>query len=157
MNYFLYFFDTFLSPTGSFPYVHYLWLTMGVMLLLLELMVPGLFFFISFAIGCCLAALSGWLQHPLITQFIIGLLGSGVSFFILSSSFAGKRKHTLRTNTQALINREAFVTKTIINMGVGEVLIGRELWPAISEAKVTLLPGTHVMVVKIVGNKVSVR
>ena len=137
--------------------IGYLWLIMGIVLLILELTTPGLFFFISFAIGCGIAALFAFLGLSFIVQSLGGLVASGIACWIMRSYFVTKKHATFKTNIDALMHQTGIVTITIEPKKAGRVKIRGEEWPAVVEEPKILQIGTSVTVIRIDGNKVIVK
>jgi len=131
------------------------WLISGLVLLLIELVTPGLFFFISFAFGCLFGAFAAWLGYPFGVQASIALA-------VAIIQFSGMRR-TLRrftdsvqvpTNTQALLGKRAVVTALITPLQNGAVKVGSEVWAASSEFNCSV--GSVVKVQRVEGNRVVV-
>lgn len=137
-------------------YLGYFWLIIAVILLLSEVTTPGLFFFIAFAVGSCVAAIIAFLGYSLFSQCLIGLGVSLVSFFILRYFFASRgRNKFIRTNTEAIVGKSGVVIKQIKPHGVGLVKVEGEVWSA--ESDQVIGEGLVVIVVNVRGNRVIVK
>lgn len=125
------------------------WSVAVFIFLLIELGHPGLFFFLSFALGA-LAALvvSFWFALP-----IQGLLFFGISFisFLLLSAIARKKSSSLHpTNVQALIGKRAIVIKEIQENNAGQVFIDGQYWSA-RAAHGSIAQGSTVVITAVKG------
>lgn len=140
---------------------YYLWLIIGLVLLMLEVGTPGLFYFISFACGSFAASLSAYLGHTFEMQCATALGISIVSFFIMRSYFVQSKKHgaktTAKTNIDALIGKQATVLDVIEPHKIGRVKVHNEEWPAFVQENMVLQKGTLVTVAAIQGNKLLVK
>lgn len=138
--------------------VGYLWLIAAIILLLFELGAPGLFFFISFSIGCLGGALLAFLGMHLYVQIVGALALSIIGFFGLKKLFLQrKNRPKFKTNIDALIGKTGIVIKTIEPQKTGKVRIGGERWTALAHEPVILQENTVVTVVNVRGNKVIVK
>ncbi len=135
----------------------YLWLIAAIFFLLLELSAPGLFFFISFSIGCIIASLFAFLGFSSTTQVVIAVTASILGFLILKKLFLQKNKSRHKTNIDALVGRTAVVIKTIEPQKAGKVRVGGEKWTAASQKNIILQENTVVTIVKVKGNKLIVK
>jgi membrane protein implicated in regulation of membrane protease activity len=137
-------------------YGGYLWLSAALVLLLLELGSPGLFFFLSFAVGCALAALGAFIGVSFIFQCLACIIASVVTLLTLRYYFAGHQQHKSKTNTDALVGHIALVTEPIGVHEPGRVKVRGEEWVAICVTSSGLQRNTLVKVVRIEGNKLVV-
>jgi len=132
-----------------------LWVVAGLVLLLVELNFPGLFFFVSFAFGCLFGAFGAWLGYSLATQFIIVLIVSLIQFNAMRRLL---RRYTesvqIPTNMQALLGKRAVVIEPISAHKTGAVKIAGELWAA--SAPYECPEGSVVKVLRVEGNRVVV-
>ncbi|MDQ5890528.1 MAG: hypothetical protein QG604_402 [Candidatus Dependentiae bacterium] len=132
-----------------------LWLISGVVLLLVELMTPGLFFFISFAFGCLFGALAAWLGYSFAIQATSALVVALIQFNGMRRSLR-QFTNTVQapTNTQALLGKRTVVITAITPHSNGTVKVGGETWTASSEF--TCAVGSVVKVLRVEGNRVIV-
>jgi len=139
--------------------VGFLWLYAAMFLMGLELLAPGLFFFVAFSCGAVCASIAAFCGCSIVIQFLIALLGSIASFIAIKIIFATHKSKNLdnKTNTDALIGLEAIVVEAISVNQSGTVKVKRELWGAILKDGTILQVGTTVKVVDIQGNKLVVR
>jgi len=132
-----------------------LWLSAGLLLLLIELAVPGLFFFISFALGSVFGALAAWLGYSFLFQSGIAI---GVALIQFNAMRRALRQFTQSvqapTNTHALLGKRGVVTEAIAAHKPGLVKIGGEAWSASSEFNCDV--DSVVKVLRVEGNKVVV-
>ncbi|KKQ32704.1 MAG: hypothetical protein US49_C0006G0155 [candidate division TM6 bacterium GW2011_GWF2_37_49] len=151
-----FFSEVFSDPTAI---MGYFWLIAALILLLLEMTTPGLFFFVAFAFGAICAAIAAFLGVSLPFQMWISVFGGVVSFFILKHLFLSKKitHHGLKTNTEGLIGQDGLVIETINPHQPGVIKVKSELWGAVLQDGSSLQKGTQVKVVGIHGNKLVVR
>ncbi len=136
----------------------YVWLSAGVFFLLLELLATGLLFFFPFTFGCVIAGGAAYYGFSIITQCVLFLVLSAISFFVLQYYFGkGGQFSSVPTNTDALINKIGVVTKTIEPQGTGRVKIKGEEWPAESRDQIMLQKGTYIHVTEVRGTKLVVK
>jgi membrane protein implicated in regulation of membrane protease activity len=69
----------------------YFWLIAALVLLMLEMTTPGLFFFVAFACGAICAAIAAVFGLSLPWQMWISVFGGVVCFFILKHLFLSKK------------------------------------------------------------------
>jgi membrane protein implicated in regulation of membrane protease activity len=138
-------------------YLGYAWLITGILLLSLEVSTPGLFYFISFAIGSCCAALAAFLDYAFEIQCAVAIVTALLSLWIMRSCIkTTSSKVLLKTNSDALVGQQAVVINVIEPHKKGRVKVNGEEWPAIAQGGVILQKGTLVTIVAIEGNKLLV-
>jgi membrane protein implicated in regulation of membrane protease activity len=135
----------------------FVWLIIGIAFLFLEIGVPGLFFFIAFAIGSCGTALCSLFIPSLTLQCLLFLILSGITFLSMRNYVHAHQTHGVRTNVHALIGKQGTVTKKIDRDSLGRVKVGGEEWNAHTLDNQTLQRGTSVIVVQVKGNHVTVK
>jgi membrane protein implicated in regulation of membrane protease activity len=138
-------------------YLGYIWLIAGLIFLLLEVGTPGLFFFVSLALGSFVGAITAFIGHSIMMQCWSAVIGSLFCFFILKNIFANKQQPGHKTNIQALIGKTAIIIESIEPNKAGRIKIKGEEWPATNDQKMTLPLGKTVTIIRIEGNKVVVR
>lgn len=139
-------------------YLGYVWLIVSVIFLLLEVGTPGLFFFLSFAIGCSFAAIAAFFELSIFIQCITAIVMSLVAFAFIRTYFSAAKLPQTKTNTDALIGQQAMVIDVIEPHKVGRVKIKGEEWPAVShEDNVILQKGTLVKIIRVEGNRIIVK
>lgn len=159
------FFDSLLS--GNFPYLlasymGYIWLIIAIALLFAELNTPGLFFFLSFTVGAICSAVLAFMGYSIITQCVVGLVVSIMTFFFLRKYLKSKKMSDVmygpaHTNIDALVGKNGVVIEQIKPSGKGLVKVGSELWRARCEGQEVLGKGTTVVVLRIEGNTLIVK
>ncbi len=139
----------------------YTWLVLSIAFLLAEIGTPGLFFFVSFAIGCITAAIAAFIGFSLIIQCVTAVIALCLSFYVMRRLFAKKTTtQTLKTNIEALAHKTGIVIKTIEPHKTGKVKVGGEIWTAQAEEAEhprTIEKNTVITVVKIQGNRLIVK
>lgn len=146
----------FLDP----DHIVYFWLVLAIFFLLIELSSPGLFFFISFCIGSCFAALACLFNLSLGLQIISAIITSIISFFIFRyylKNFFDKNKNYAKSNVDALVGQKGIVTQVIDPNKPGLVNVNGEIWSGQTEEHNILQVGTIVKVIGVKGNRVIVK
>ena len=143
-------------------YLGYAWLLVALAFLFAELGTPGLFFFVSFAIGALFAAALAFVGYSLVIQCVAGLIVAVGSFFLIRRYLVKKKFSQVlygpsETNIDALVSSVGVVTEAIRFHHRGRVKVGREEWPALGQDGIAFEKGTVVKVLKISGNTVVVK
>lgn len=137
--------------------IFYFWIVVGLIFLLIEIGHPGLFLFLSFAIGAGVTAVLSLYNSSFSVHCLTFLGVTFVAFMLLSRWLAKKEKaHGHRTNVYALLAKRAIVTKTIAVDAIGYVKIGGEVWAASSVHNDEIKQGVAVKVVAIKGARLVV-
>ncbi len=132
------------------------WLLSAMVLMLIELATPGVFFFISFAFGALFGALAAALNYSLMVQCSIALLVSVIQFFSMRRTLKRFTNSThTPTNVHALVGQRGIVVQPLAPGLLGQVKIGGERWAAESQEKIKAQ--TWVQVLRIAGNRVIVK
>jgi membrane protein implicated in regulation of membrane protease activity len=134
------------------------WLTVLVVLVIIELLTMGLTT-IWFAGGALVAAVVSLFQAPLVLQVILFLIVSAVLlFFTRPIAVKYFNKDRVRTNAESLVGRQAIVISEIDNLqGIGQVNVGGMEWSAKTSVDgITLPVGTVATVLAISGVKLVV-
>lgn len=138
-------------------HIGYIWLIVSLIFLFVELSTPGLFFFITFAIGCVFAAVIGFAGYSFVMQCLALLLGFILSFILLKR-FVGKRdSKRVPTNVNALVGKKGVVIKTISTPSGGLVKVGGEIWSAQSIDEIEIVKDQKIEVVSVRGNRLIVK
>ena len=136
-----------------------LWIVVGVILLALEIFIPG-FFVACLGMAFLVTAVPAFFGGNVKLQIVIFSLASIVIFFGLRPFFLkylSPDKHTTRTNTDALIGRIGVVLEAIDpNTYSGRVKVGGEDWRAISNSEKAIAVGEKIVVTKVDGTKLFV-
>lgn len=140
----------------------YTWLIAAILLLLLEVGVPGLFFFMSFALGSAAASVCAFLDLSLYIQCTVAIVSSALCLSVLKYIASHKKlithvstKHA-HTNTDALIGEQALVTVAIEARTPGRIKVKGDEWTAVSLHGTAFHQGSIVTIVRIEGNKLIV-
>jgi len=144
----------------SFVNFTVMWLLVGIVLVLIELAMPGLFFFLSFAFGSLFGAIASFIGYSLLVQCFVVLLVSLIQFNSMRRvlrRFNEVKAEQGETNMQGLIGRVAHVVRAIIPPNHGYVKIGGEEWAAEHVNQELIEKDTQVRVVRVVGNRVIVK
>jgi len=144
-----------------FDYMGYLWLIIAISFLFLELATPGLFFFVSFALGSLCAAGLAFLGYSFTVQAVIWLLISLLLFFVLRKYLQLSNRSEVmyasgQTNIDALSGMVGVVVQAITPQKKGLVKVGGELWRASAHKKEVLEKGCWVKVLGVQGNSLVV-
>lgn len=135
-----------------------IWLIILVLLVVIELLTMGLTT-VWFAGGALVATLASLIGLPLVIQFILFLVVSGLLlFFTRPIAVKYFNKDRVRTNAESLVGRQAIVISEIDNLqGIGQVNVGGMEWSARTrDENVTLPVGAVVVVLAIDGVKLIV-
>ncbi len=135
-----------------------IWFIISFALVALELVWPGFFFFLSFAIGAIFSAISSFFGFSLEAQMLLFLSMTAVSFLILRKWVKQDMKEAIsQTNVYALVGRQGVVIQDIEIARKGLVRINGEVWSAIaSQPEAFYAKGTFVEIVDIKGVNVIV-
>jgi membrane protein implicated in regulation of membrane protease activity len=131
------------------------WIIVAIVLVVVEIMTPGAFFFACIGIGALAAGLVA-LFAPAWATWIVFVLVALVAIYsirpIVRKLFktAGKK-----SNADALVGQKAWVTESITPPNLGMVKADGELWRA--EAEGPILKDTWVMVVSVKGTRLEVK
>ena len=134
--------DRLLAAVKDFLRPEVIWGLVGIILLLLELAMPGLIIFF-FGIGACIVALVCLLiDIPLNLQLLIFIVCSVVSLLALRKWLRGMflghvtSKQDLKQNLSEFIGERAVVTSTIIPKSGGRVELHGTTWQAQAEEEI---------------------
>lgn len=150
-------FETIYTLFTNTTYLGYIWLIVGLLLLLLEVGTPGLFFFLSLAVGAFAASITAFLGVCIHIECIIAVCISLITLLMLKKYAKTAVTPTHKTNIDALINQEAVVVETIEPRKAGRVKIKGEEWPAISQPGFIHHKGSIVFIVGVEGNKLIIK
>lgn len=133
------------------------WLTLMVVFVLLE---AGTVSMVSiwFAVGALAAMVASLLSAPLWLQIVL-FVAISTALLLALRPFVRKflNPRLTKTNVDAIIGTEGFVTETIDNLAAaGRAKIGHMEWAARSSSGEKLEPGTRVQVDRVEGVKVFV-
>lgn len=136
-----------------------IWLIAAVVLIILEIVTPGLFFFACLAIGSLAAAVIAYFGISNWLEFGVFAFVAVISIFAIRPFFKKwmekQNKMTVNSNVDALIGAEALVTEKIVPEKPGFVKVRGEIWLAESDSEIE--PGTKVAIESLSGTKVFVK
>lgn len=139
----------------------FFWLITSLCFLMFEMGSPGLFFFISFALGALCAAGAVLAHWSLMTQLLSFLGGSFGAFVLLKRiierSRALSKSKNNKSNMYAMQGKHGVVIQSISPTKVGQVKVGGQMWSASSVKDVAMSVGTRVEVINISGNRLVVQ
>lgn len=133
-----------------------LWIMTAIMLLVIEILTPGAFFFACLSIGAFFAGLTtlwtvqGWVS------WIVFITVSIMSIYTIRP-FAKRLFHLnpRKSNVDALLGQKAYVTQEINPPNLGMVKVEGEIWRA--EASEKIEAGAYVEVIKVIGTRLEVK
>jgi membrane protein implicated in regulation of membrane protease activity len=139
--------------------IFFYWLILALLFLLGEVGHPGLFFFISFALGACASAGASLWVSSLITQSLVFLCVTIVSIILIHLILVRHEEvhidEDYHSNIDALVGKRAIVVQVIKPSLAGRVQIDGEQWAA--RAETLIVEGTITEVVAVCGAHVKVR
>lgn len=138
----------------------WIWALACVAFLGAELVTPAAFFFLPFALGCALAAISAMAGASLAVEIGVFLVASSAAFGLLWP--LGRRLD--RTGNQGQVGATRWVGKEAVVLqeipsevnGTGLVRLDREQWRAESGARVKIPVGSTVLVTRVDGTRLVV-
>ncbi len=135
------------------------WVSVGLMCVLFELLAPGLFFCLSFAIATVPAAVGAWYGMVPAAQVGVFIAGSFISFFILYLCVGTKNQKDVhyKSAVDALPGKKGFVTTTLSHAHVGQVHVDGQIWSAQTGGQETLTKGTAIVVIRVEGVRLIVK
>ena len=138
----------------------WVWLIVVALCLIGEMLTPGSFFLLPFAIGALAACIAAFLDVPTGVQwvlFVIVSAGTSAAFIPLRHRL-DRDEPVDGIGARRLLNQEAVVIRPVAPGpdGVGRVLIGREEWRAESANRVGIPEGAVVKVIEVRGTGVVV-
>jgi inner membrane protein len=137
----------------------WIWILLGLLLLLAELVTPGGFYFIFFGIGAIVVGiLAGFgAAGPVWFQFILFSLLSLVSLSLFRRKLVGLTERTPEQNVDSLIGETAVASDQIAVNGIGKAEMRGTAWSARNIGDQPLNPGERAKVEKIEGLTIFVR
>ncbi len=129
-------------------YISYVWLGIAAFTLVMELGHPGLFLFLSFAIGSLSALSIAFFDLTISYQLIAFISGTLLSWTLLRR-FIRIQKTGYAGSVHTLIGAQGFVTKRITMQHPGHVRIKNEEWLARASHETTLDVGTPIQVIRV--------
>lgn len=133
------------------------WLGVGLLAVVLELLTASALVSIWFAVGACAAALVSLLDFSIGIQIAVFVIMSFLSMLIVRPVAARYlRGNVVRANADRYIGEKGIVTKKITSNDWGEVKIQGTIWHAVSVEDEEIEEGSRVKVVAIEGAKLLV-
>ena len=133
------------------------WLGVGLLAVVLELLTASALVSIWFAVGACAAALVSLLDFSIGIQIAVFVIMSFLSMLIVRPVAARYlRGNVVRTNADRYIGEKGIVTKKITSNDWGEVKIQGTIWHAVSVEDEEIEEGSRAKVVAIEGAKLLV-
>jgi len=136
------------------------WLVFSLILLVIEMVTPGLFFFACLAVGALLAALVVWLGGGSATSWVV-FFGSSAALIMIVAPLARrwmKRIPPSPVGLTSLTGQRARVVETLDPAtGKGQVRLENNgaLWRAVADGPIP--QDTWVQVLEVVGTRLRVR
>lgn len=135
----------------------YYWLILGMILFVIEILTPGVFFFACLGIGAVCASFSSLLDLPAWFPWIIFAVTSILSiYFVRPLAKKIIKFKPEKSNVDALIGQIVLVVEAIEPPNMGMVKVEGELWRAEAnekiekdnKVKIIAIKGTHLEVTK---------
>lgn len=121
------------------------WLGVGLLAVVLELLTASALVSIWFAVGACAAALVSLLDFSIGIQIAVFVIMSFLSMLIVRPVAARYlRGNVVRTNADRYIGEKGIVTKKITSNDWGEVKIQGTIWHAVSVEDEEIEEGSRV-------------
>lgn len=127
------------------------WFFIAVVLLVLELGHPGLFYCLSFSLGALCAAIASYCGVPPVITILMFVFASGMSWIVLARMVRRLARSSIKNNVYRLEGQTGHVVLQIVPDRFGQVKVGGEIWSARSQGNQHLPEGTPVIVVRVQG------
>lgn len=134
----------------------YIWLVMGVVFLILELIVPTNFILLCFGLGMLAASFAALLHVPIWGQIPLGLMVAVVSIMFSKKHFQKAEDKGGAFGSVGLVGHVGLVTKAIDPVQGGMVRIYGETWRAVTRDHTVIPENSQVVIVDIEGTKLVV-
>lgn len=134
----------------------YIWMFVFLLCLGLEIVTPGIFFFLCFSTGAMFAMIFSLLGAGIQTEIIVFSCASLVSILLirpLLKRYMAKRK--IDTNVDSLIGTPAIVIEEIKSNSIGKIKVGGEIWLAVCKEDVEV--NKEVIIEAVDGTKLVVK
>lgn len=140
----------------------YIWLVVALLFVLCEIAHPGLFLFLSFAVGACCAAMVNWLGYGIIAQCSVALVTTVLGFIVLYGwlrlrGYTGPKHGAHPSNIYALPGKQGTVIRAVVPHKSGTVKVNGEIWSARSVHNKSIDKGAVVEIVHVRGAHVIVK
>jgi len=132
---------------------HMIWFIAGVVLIVLEIFVPG-FVIVWFGFGAIVAGFAAFFGAGHLVQILLFLGVSLVSVFLAQMFIKKKEKQGFRVGAERLIGKRAKVIRSIVPPDMGMVKVEGEEWRATADEEIKIgemviidaIEGTHLVV-----------
>jgi membrane protein implicated in regulation of membrane protease activity len=142
-------------------YSIYIWIMLGIILLIAELATPGGFVLACLGISCFVAGLFSYFGFGSTMQILIFSIASLTLFFCIRPLFKKyliQASDKVKTNIDALEGKIGIVSERIDPpSGKGRVMVGGEDWKGISLADKIIDVGQRIIVIKVDGSKLVIQ
>ncbi len=135
----------------------YVWLILFLVFLGIEMLTPGVFFFLCFSAGSVFAMAAALLGFSYQTAVILFCAVSVISIFFirpLLKKYMDKRK--INTNVDSLIGIKTKVLEDISEEKPGKIKVSGEIWLAAANGE-KIPAGTTVEIISVDGTKLIVK
>jgi len=135
----------------------FFWFILALILFIIEIMTPGVFFFSAIGVGALLTGIFFWIfPEAIIVGWIVFILSSVVTvYFVRPLVRKMVIKQPVKSNVDSLIGQKALVIEKIDPPHLGMVKIAGELWRA--EGDVFIDSGQLVEIIQVEGNHLKVK
>lgn len=127
--------------------IGYLWLFLGLALVLIELATP-FFFLLPFGIGCWIAVIPNLLEAEFLVQFLV-FFGSSLICWVLIGNFMHSESRSndknVKLNGDEIIGSTGYVVEPVVPPMKGRVYLQGNTWLASSDSR--LEKGREVVVI----------
>ncbi len=133
------------------------WIIAAIVLLIIEIATPGVFFFACLSVGAFFGGITALFNLPYWAPWIVFLFVSILSIYLIRP-FARKMfavNKPEKSNVDALIGQKALTTEAINPPHLGLVKVEGELWRA--EAREAIEAGTCVEITGVNGTRLIVK
>lgn len=135
-----------------------IWLIFVIVFIIVEISTAAYISF-WFIIGSIVALLVSLVSDSIIIQITVFLFVSLISLIVLRPFALKYAKPKAKSNVEALIDKEGFVTEQIYNIAnTGRIKVTGQEWSALSDDDNKIIEiGKKVIVINITGNKLIVK
>jgi Membrane protein implicated in regulation of membrane protease activity len=129
------------------------WLILAGLMLVIEMLTPGIFLPFWLAIGALLAMLVSFFSDSLVIQLGTFVITS-TTLILLTKPLINRyvQPKDFKTNVYTIIGKKAVVTMDIDPvLGKGQIKVDSDIWSAKSENDIPIPKGTEVEILKIEG------
>lgn len=135
-----------------------IWLLFVIVFIIVEISTAAYISF-WFIIGSIVALLVSLVSDSIIIQITVFLFVSLISLIVLRPFALKYAKPKAKSNVEALIDKEGFVTEQIYNIAnTGRIKVTGQEWSALSDDDNKIIEiGKKVIVINITGNKLIVK